>query len=55
MQMIELFLNDKNIKRILEKTDLYLDASKPADTEIFRRIIEISMKNCLWNGVCGLS
>lgn len=55
MQTINLFLNNKNIKKILKQTDLFLDATKPADTEIFRKIIEISMQNCLWNGVCGLS
>lgn len=53
--MIENFLNDKNIKKLLKNTDFNLDATKTADVDVFRKIIEISMKNCLWNGVCGLS
>lgn len=53
--MIKNFSNDKNIKKLLTKTNFNLDANKAADVEVFRKIIEISMKNCLWNGVCGLS
>jgi hypothetical protein len=53
--MIEKFFNDKNVKKLLAKSNFILDATKTADVDIFRKIIEISMKNCLWNGVCGLS
>lgn len=53
--MINNFLNDKNIKKLLKQTDFNLDATKAADVDVFRKIIEISMKNCLWNGLCGLS
>lgn len=53
--MIENFLKDKNIKKLLKQTNFLLDATKAVDVEVFRKIVEISMKNCLWNGVCGLS
>ncbi len=53
--MIENFLKDRNVKKLLKQTDFMLDATKAADVDIFRKIIEISMKNCLWNGICGLS
>ena len=53
--MIEKFLSDKNVKKLLKQTAFNLDATKASDVDVFRKIIEISMKNCLWNGVCGLS
>ncbi len=45
----------KDFNKLISVSPLYLDASLVKDINIFRKILELSMKNCLWNGFCGQS
>ncbi len=45
----------KDIDKLVKISPLYLDGNLAKDITIFRKILEISMKNCLWSGVCGRS
>jgi hypothetical protein len=45
----------KDMEKLIKISPLYLNGELAKDITIFRKILEISMKNCLWNGFCGQS
>lgn len=52
--MYQVFKN-KDMEKLIKISPFYLSGEIAKDIMIFRKILEISMKNCLWNGFCGQS
>lgn len=50
-QIIEI----KDIEKLIKISPLYLDGNLAKDITVFRKILELSMKKCLWSGFCGQS
>ena len=42
-----------DINKLLKVSPLFLNSEVVKDIAIFRKILEISMKKFLWNGMCG--
>lgn len=46
---------NNDIEKLLKVSPLFLSAEIVKDIAVFRKILEISMKKFLWNGICGQS
>ena len=42
-----------DIYKLVNVSPMYLSAEIVKDIAIFRKILELSMKKCLWSGICG--
>jgi len=43
------------VEKLVKVSPLQLNANLAKDIAIFRKILELSMKKFLWNGLCGQS
>jgi len=43
------------VEKLVRVSPLRLNADLAKDIAIFRKILELSMKKFLWNGLCGQS
>lgn len=49
------YLKQKTVQTILNKTPLILTYDKQKELYAFRRMLEIAMKQGIWNGFVGMS